>query len=168
MLHIEGVTPEAKGAAAPEADRAAISRAELAAAWAALNAGPSAVDIVAIGSPHASLGELRALGEALRERRPRAELIVTAGAEVIAAARREGVLARLQASGARVFPDICWCTICEPVFPPGARALMTNSGKYAHYAAGLSGRPARFGGLADCVEAAVSGKAPVAPPRWLG
>ena len=167
MLHIEGVTPEAADAAAADADHAAISRADLAEAWAALNQGPRQVDLVAIGSPHASLEDCRALAEALGGRRAGIAVIVTAGAEVIATARREGLLARLEASGVRMLPDICWCTISEPVFPPATRALMTNSAKYAHYGPGLSGRPARFGGLADCVVAALTGEAPAGPPRWL-
>jgi predicted aconitase len=45
---------------------------------------------------------------------------------------------------------------------------MTNSGKYAHYGPGLSGRAVRFGGLAACAEAAVSGVAEQALPVWLG
>jgi hypothetical protein len=44
---------------------------------------------------------------------------------------------------------------------------MTNSGKYAHYAPGLSGRAVRFGSLADCVAAAATRLAPAAPPPWL-
>ena len=43
---------------------------------------------------------------------------------------------------------------------------MTNSGKYAHYAPGLSGRAVRFGSLADCMAAARTGRAP-GPPAWL-
>ena len=65
MLHIEGVTPEAENAAAPDADRAAISRADLAEAWALLNQGPQDIELVAIGSPHASIEECRALADAL-------------------------------------------------------------------------------------------------------
>ena len=94
-------------------------------------------------------------------------MIVTAGRDVIGQARREGALARLEASGVKVLPDLCWCSISEPVFPIHARALMTNSGKYAHYGPGLSGRAVRFGSLADCVAAAVTGRAPRGLPDWL-
>ena len=169
MLHIEGVTPEAGKAAAIEADRTSISRADMAAAWASLNQGQEAVELVAIGSPHASLEECRALAKALGGRRRRASVavIVTAGRHVISEARRDGVLARLEESGVQVLPDLCWCTITEPVFPPGTRTLMTNSGKYAHYGPGLSGRKVRFGSLADCVTAALTGMAPTGLPRWL-
>jgi predicted aconitase/predicted aconitase with swiveling domain len=166
MLHIAGVTPEAD-LIDPDADRASLTRADLARGWATLNAGPCEIDLVAIGSPHASMEELRALAAALRGRRVRVDLIVTAGVDVLAAARREGVVAALEASGVRLHADICWCTMAEPVFPASARAIMTNSGKYAHYARGLSGRPARFGSLADCVGAALTGRARETAPDWL-
>ncbi|RVM20448.1 aconitase X, partial [Sinorhizobium meliloti] len=169
MLHVEGVTPEAGGAAAEDADHATITRAELTAAWSALNEGPDEVELVAIGSPHASLAECRALAEALggRKRHPDVAVIVTAGHEVIAEARGEGILARLQESGVQVLPDLCWCSISEPVFPTRTRAVMTNSGKYAHYGPGLSGRTVRFGSLADCVAAALTGRVPPQLPDWL-
>lgn len=166
MLHIEGVTPEANRIA-PDADHAPITRADMAAGWRTLNDGPDAVELVAIGSPHASLLECRALADALAGRKVAIPTIVTAGRAVVDQARAEGTLARLTGAGVQVLPDLCWCSISEPVFPPGTRALMTNSGKYAHYGPGLSGRAVRFGGLAACAEAAVTGKAPQALPEWL-
>lgn len=169
MLHVEGVTPEADGAAAPDADRLAITRADLRATWEQLNGGPAAVELVAIGSPHASLDECRRLAKGLagRARHPATSVIVTAGREVIRQAEAEGLLARLQASGVQIVPDICWCSISEPVFPPQTRAVMTNSGKYAHYGPGLSGRAVRLGSLADCVTAALTGMVQPRLPAWL-
>ena len=166
MLHVEGVTPEADRIA-PDADRARITRADMAAGWRVLNDGPEAVELVAIGSPHASLIECAALADALAGRRVAVATIVTAGRAVIGLARVDGTLARLEAAGVQVLPDLCWCSISEPVFPPGTRALMTNSGKYAHYGPGLSGRAVRFGGLAACAAAAVTGHAPKSLPDWL-
>lgn len=166
MLHVEGITPEA-GSAAPDADRARIGVDDLAAGWRLLNGGPEAIDLVAIGSPHASIGECRALAAALAGRPTRVPTIVTAGRQVIAEASTEGTLAMLEASGVRVLPDLCWCSISEPVFPQEARTLMTNSGKYAHYAPGLSGRAVRFGSLADCANAALGGMAQQLLPAWL-
>ncbi|MCZ0963710.1 cis-3-hydroxy-L-proline dehydratase [Paracoccus benzoatiresistens] len=165
MLHVEGVTPEAHRLS-PDADHRAVTRTELAEAWRALNAGPDAVDLVAIGSPHASLAECRALAEALAGQRPVIPVIVTAGRNVIEKAQADGTLDQLTAAGAQVIPDLCWCSISEPVFPPATRAVMTNSGKYAHYGPGLSGRPLRFGSMADCAAAALTGRAP-SLPRWL-
>jgi Aconitase X len=68
-----------------------------------------------------------------------------AGRDVLAEARRDGVLSRLEAAGVKVLSDLCWCSISEPVFPSRARTLVTNSGKYAYYGPGLSGRSVRFG-----------------------
>jgi predicted aconitase len=166
MLHVEGVTAEA-GRIAPEADHARISRADMAAGWLTLNDGPDKVELIAIGSPHASILECRALASALAGRRVAVPTIVTAGRAVMEQARAEGTLALLEASGVKVLPDLCWCSISEPVFPPDTCALMTNSGKYAHYGRGLSGRAVRFGGLAACAEAAVTGRVPQALPHWL-
>lgn len=169
MLHVEGVTPEAEGAAAAGVERKAITRAEMADAWTRLNSGPEQVELVAIGSPHASLTECRALAAALagRKRHPDVAVIVTAGHQVIAEARADGTLEKLEQSGVRIVPDLCWCSISEPVFPTPTRTLITNSGKYAHYGPGLSNRVVRFGSLADCVEAAVTGRVPARLPGWL-
>lgn len=170
MLHIAGITPEAGMDAAPGADAAEITTTDLAGVWHQFNKGGGKVDLIAFGSPHFSLPECRALAGLLdgRHRHDETSVIVTVGHDVLAAARAEGVLARLEAAGVQIVPDICWCSISEPVFPPAAQVLMTNSGKYAHYAPGLCGREVRFGSLADCAATALSGQAPTQPPQWLG
>ena len=167
MLHIEGVTPEADNAATVDADLASITHANLTEAWTTLNDGPAELELVAIGSPHASASECRALAEALDGRRlhESVRVIVTAGRDVMA--RQAETLARLRESGVQILPDLCWCSITEPVFPPATRTVLTNSGKYAHYGPGLSGRTVRFGNLADCIEAALTGRAPPRLPAWL-
>jgi predicted aconitase/predicted aconitase with swiveling domain len=169
MLHVEGVTPEAQDAAAPDAAHAAIGRADLVAGWRKLNDGPSAVDLVAIGSPHASLAECRALADALggRRRQERVAAIVTAGRQVLAEAERDGTRQALAASGVEMIPDLCWCSISRPVFPVEAKTVITTSGKYAHYGPGLSGCAVRLGTLDDCVEALLTGSAPARLPAWL-
>lgn len=169
MLHVAGHTPEAHLPPAPDAPRHRIGPAEFAEAWRELNRGDRRVDLVAIGSPHASLTEARRLADLFGARRcnPETQMIVTIGRDTLRAARAEGLVPRLEAAGVRLIPDLCWCSIVEPVFPPNTQGLMTNSGKYAHYAHGLSGRHARLASLADCVEAAVTGHAPATAPGWL-
>ncbi|EYD77472.1 2-Methylcitrate dehydratase AcnD [Rubellimicrobium mesophilum DSM 19309] len=169
MLHVAGHTPEAEGCMAGDADEVVVMRADLARVWRELNSGPENVDLVAIGSPHVSLSEFRALAALLDgvAQHPSVPIIVTAGRAIRDQARAEGTLARLESWGVQVVTDICWCSISEPVFPPSARVLMTNSGKYAHYAPGLSGRAVRFGSLEDCVSVALTGQAPSSPPAWL-
>lgn len=167
MLHIEGVTPEADGIAAENAGHTTITRADMVDVWRMFNDGPAEVELVAIGSPHASASECRALADALgdRKRHPDVTVIVTAGRDIMA--ETGDVLTRLRASGVQILPDLCWCSISEPVFPTKTRALITNSGKYAHYGPGLSGRTVRFGNLADCIEATLTGRVPPRLPAWL-
>ena len=58
--------------------------------------------------------------------------------------------------------------LAEPVVPPAAVTLVTNSAKFAHYAPGLVGREVRFASLESCVAAAVTGRVPRATPSWCG
>lgn len=169
MLHIAGVTPEAHMPPAPGADTAHISRADLVALWQQFNAAPRAVQLVAIGSPHASAPECRAFAELMAGKHVAqgVDAIITCGVDVQAQLRADGTLAWLEAAGVQVLRDLCWCSISEPVFPPSAQVIMTNSGKYAHYGPGLTGRQMRFGALADCAETAVTGLAPDRLPLWL-
>ncbi|OWJ67882.1 aconitase X [Inquilinus limosus] len=169
MLHVEGVTPEAGQEVDASVDRVVITRAQLAEGWDRLSGGPEAVDLVAIGSPHASLSECRALADGLagRPRAPDVAAIVTAGRQVIAAAEADGTMATLRAAGVDVIPDLCWCSISRPVFPAAAKTVITTSGKYAHYGPGLSGCAVRLGTLDDCIEAALTGRAPLRRPGWL-
>lgn len=166
MLHVEGVTPEAH-LISLSADMARITKHEMAEGWRLLNDGPDDVELVAIGSPHASLEECRAFADVLQGGKAVTTTIITAGRQVIASARDEGTLERLEAAGVQVIPDLCWCSISEPVFPVAAKALMTNSGKYAHYGPGLSGRAVRFGSLESCAQAARTGRVAHGLPKWL-
>jgi hypothetical protein len=167
MLHVAGHTPEAGDFPHPKR-QIAVSPADLARVWAELNRGPEQIDLIALGSPHFSLTECHAFAAlAGGTRAAGTDVIVTVGQNVLAVILADGTLAQLEAFRARVIPDICWCSITEPIFPPDARTVMTNSGKYAHYAPGLSGREVRFGSLADCAAAARTGHALKSYPAWL-
>ncbi|HIQ44793.1 MAG TPA: DUF521 domain-containing protein, partial [Pseudomonas oleovorans] len=101
-------------------------------------------------------------------RHPHTAVVVTCGRAVHDQASASGHVATLQAFGVRLLTDTCWCMLGEPVVPPDSRNLMTNSGKYAHYAPGLAGRQVHFGSLAACVDAACSGQNQGQLPAWLG
>lgn len=167
MLHITGITPEAESLGGDPQDEVVITRADLAAGWRKLSDGPAQIDLVAIGSPHASLDECRVVAEQLDGRAVGTAVIITAGREAIAAALADGTLAKLRRSGVELIPDLCWCSITRPVFPEEARVVLTNSGKYAHYGPGLSGCTVRLGTLEDCIAAALTGLAPAGLPGWL-
>jgi len=169
MLHVDGVTPESHLQPLEGAGSTTITRADLRDAWQTLNSGPEQIDLIALGSPHFSLTETRRFADLLEDREIHPDLLVmiTLGRDVFARAEADGLVDRLRKTGVRFHQDLCWCSIIEPLFPVSAKTVMTNSGKYAHYAPGLSGRKVRFGSLADCAAAAIHGTAPAKVPAWL-
>ena len=169
MLHISGHTPEAHLPPASTAKSYFIDRDTLKQAWEALNKGEKLIDLVAIGSPHASFDEVKKIEGYFLNRKchPKTTMIITVGRQTLQRLKQEGIYQRILEFNAQIIPDICWCSITEPVFPPHTRNIITNSGKYAHYAYGLSGRHARLSSLQDCVEAAITGLAPMSLPNWF-
>jgi predicted aconitase len=168
MFHIAGVTPEADGQRPERQVR--IGLGELRQALESLNTAASPeVGLVSLGNPHFSLSECARLAALVRGRIRSADVavIVTCGRAVHEEAREAGHVAEAEAFGVQFVTDTCWCMLGEPVIPPAVRTLMTNSGKYAHYAPGLVGRGVRFGSMAECIEAACSGKAQESLPAWL-
>ncbi|RLJ59940.1 putative aconitase subunit 1 [Litoreibacter meonggei] len=169
MLHVRGHTPEGELKLADHAQQFNITHADLVQLWRDFNVATDQIDLVAIGSPHASASECQKFAQLLGDAHCHFETktIVTVGRKTHAEIAAEGTLDRLQSSGVQVIPDICWCSITEPVFPSSASVLMTNSGKYAHYGKGLTGRDVRFGSLEDCARSAISGRADTGLPWWL-
>ena len=50
------------------------------------------------------------------------------------------------------------CTYVTSILRPGTRAVMTNSGKWAHYAPGNLGIDVVLATLAECVTSATTGR----------
>jgi len=175
LFHIAGVTPEALDPSQVlEPDTALpvhrIGLKDLLPSWRELNsARDKRVDVVSLGNPHFSLGEFAHLARLCRGRRkhPQVVLAITCGRAVLEQAREAGHIDEIEAFGATLVTDTCWCMLGEPVIPPAATTLMTNSGKYAHYAPGLVGRTVHFASLAECVDAACTGTASGRLPTWL-
>lgn len=175
MFHMAGITPEAlhpEDAMGPECttEPLYIDAADLAHSWATLNsARDDGVDLVSLGNPHFSLSEFARLAALCRGRHRHAAtaMVITCGREIHEQARRQGHIAEIERFGATVLNDTCWCMLGEPVIAPTARSIMTPSAKFAHYAPGLVGRAVHFAGLAQCVEAACTGRTDRTPPPWL-
>lgn len=175
MFHIVGVTPEAPTLSAATGGQALqivkVTRSDLADDWHHFNpTNGDTVDLVALGNPHFSFDECRALAKLCAGRTKQVGVAVTVTLSRATHARivEAGIAATLEAFGVTFVRDACWCTVLQPIVPPAARTILTNSGKYAHYGPGLSGKQVRFAALADCVAAAVTGRAPAALPAWLG
>ena len=175
LFHIAGVTPEAIDPAQvlDAGTSIAVEKIrlkDLLPSWRELNsARDNRVDVVSLGNPHFSLSEFAHLARLCRGRQkhPDVVLAITCGRAVLEQAREAGHIAVIQAFGATLVTDTCWCMLGEPVIPKAAETLMTNSGKYAHYAPGLVGRKVHFASLAECVDAACTATASGRLPVWL-
>ncbi len=169
MLHINGHTPGKVYSIPSKLKNFNITKQHLAKLWNKFNYADLRVDLVAIGSPHASLTECQSFVKFFNGKNcnPNVKTIITIGRDILSKAKSEGLVEQLTSAGVQIISDICWCSITEPILPPEASVIMTNSGKYAHYAHGLTGRKTRFGSLKDCAIAAQSGWAKSELPEWL-
>ena len=164
LFHAVGITPEAPTLEAafqggePEGIEE-VELAELRAVRDQLSTVPGGgLDAVVLGSPHFSPGEFRRLAGLMegKERNPNVEVIVTTNRFTRDLIQRSPFWAELDRFGVKITVDTC--ILHMPVLRPEAKALMTNSGKYAYYIPGMLGRQVVFGSLADCVQSAVLGR----------
>ena len=164
LFHVIGATPEAPdrhaafGGATPR-DTIQLTAAMLRETRDRLSTRPAlpgtAIDAVAIGSPHLSPGEFAALDARLAGRRCAVPIYACTGRHVLdtmnTPQRR-----RLDSGGVVMIADTC--IVVAPILPGSGGLLMTNSGKFAHYTPANTGYDVVYGSLADCVESAVSGR----------
>jgi len=175
MCHIAGLTAEAKTPTSQVMQHCpkrscCITLSDLQTGWQQLNTSTQAkVDQICLGNPHLSLRECEHLATLCEHRSKHAEVVltITLGRAIYAQAQSAGYITVLERFGVTIILDTCWCMIREPIISTQSRYLMTNSGKYAHYAPGLVNREIHFDSMAACVEAACVGWHAVALPKWL-
>lgn len=162
LFHVAGVTPEAPDALAALGGLAPQrvlkpSASDLAKAHDRLSTiKAETIDAVAIGSPHLSLDEANALEALLAGRKVQVPFYACTGRHVIRALDETGRRQQLETQGITFVADTC--VVVTPMLPEGGGVLMTNSGKFAHYAPGNTGYSVAYGALRDCVASAVSGR----------
>jgi predicted aconitase len=176
MFHAVGSTPEAPTLEAalhgkvPDAE-VVVRAAELRDARDLLNdaaaAAPgSAIGAVSLGTPHASIEELRAIADELDGDRVAAgvELLVSTSRDVLEAAEAEGTARQLREAGAELLVDTC--SYLGPVLRPTPLPVMTDSAKWAWYAPANIGARVAFGSRRECLRSAVSGRLWRDPELW--
>ena len=170
MYHIPGVTAEAQtleqalgGPGKQPALTVTYGPAERESAYSRLNttAADTAVDLVMIGCPHASLDQIRDVCDLLGDRKvaPGTELWLFTPRGIRLLAERSGYGDRLRAAGAVLMSDTC--PAMGRFVPDGTRVIVTDSAKQAHYLPAIMGVQGWFGDTGECVDAAVTG-------RWEG
>jgi predicted aconitase len=116
------------------------------------------IDVVALGSPHYSMAEFENLREALVgvNLNPEVQFIVCTNRLALTELRRCKWLADFEAAGVQIVVDTC--VVVAPIVRVQGGVLMTNSGKFAHYAPGNIGFQVVFGSLAECIRSAELGR----------
>ncbi|WP_284177317.1 aconitase X catalytic domain-containing protein [Rhabdaerophilum sp. SD176] len=161
LFHILGATPEAPDLATVTGGESIpvvpVNAAMLNAARAGLSTtGETAIDAVAIGSPHCSAEELLELDRLIAGRRLARPFYACTGRHAVAELEAAGRRRALEAAGVTLVADTC--VVVTPILDGVKGVLMTNSGKFAHYAPGNTGYAVQYGAMAECVESAVSGR----------
>jgi predicted aconitase len=167
LWHGVGVTPEAPALEAVfnSGDVHRLTHDDLIAAQAQLSTsrdGP--LDMVALGTPHFSASEFRAVVEALDGRKAKIPFTITTSRFVWDYVISKGWDGILQRAGVSIIGDIC------SYYAPGINGMkgrvMTNSAKWAYYAPGMLSVEVCFGSLRECVESAIAGDVWRDPSLW--
>jgi predicted aconitase len=165
LFHAVGITPEAatldealQGRAPERTLR--VSAADLAAIrarWSHAKPG-DALAAVSLGTPHFSVDEFRTLAALFdrHEGSPRADFYVNTSRFVLWQLEEEGLAQKLSTRGVQIVTDTC--TYITPVMKQVSGLVMTNSGKWAHYAPANIGVTVAFGSMSECVRSAFEGK----------
>lgn len=116
------------------------------------------IDAVALGSPHFSLPEFEQLIPLVENHPPKSdvEFIVCTNRIVLAVLQKRGWLSKLREIGLTIIVDTC--VVVTPILRVKQGTLMTNSGKFAHYAPGNIGLSTVYGSLQECVRSAELGR----------
>jgi len=113
------------------------------------------IDAVALGSPHFSNVEFRALHRCLRGRRLGVPFYVCTARDTLSEMDAAGISKDLRESGVEIVADTC--VVVTPILEAKGGVLMTNSGKFAHYGPSNTGYDVLYGSLEDCVESSITG-----------
>jgi predicted aconitase len=169
MFHAVGSTPEATTLAdalqGSEPDEVVViglrelrgARDELTTAAGGAPVG-TPIGTVSLGTPHASIAELRTVERELGGQKPApgVEFLVSTARSILADAEEDGVAHRLRGLGVELLVDTC--SYIAPVLRASPLPAMTDSGKWAFYAPGNIGVEVVFGSLRECIRSAVAGR----------
>ncbi|ABG33249.1 DUF521 domain-containing protein [Roseobacter denitrificans] len=162
LVHLIGITPEAPDQATafggrPARDvRVITPRMMIEAKRDLSRADTGHIDAVALGSPHFSSDECRALLAMARDTPFKVPVYVCLGRHSMIDLERDNTSRALEALGVVFVLDTC--VVVTPILPDHPGVLMTNSAKFAHYAKGNTGYDPVFGSLHDCVASAQAGR----------
>ena len=152
LFHIHDLTPNRTET---PTEILTLTRAEIDEALQALNDEASEVDFVALGCPHCTLDEIKAIAGLLEGRKVTREFWVCTARQTMKDAEKQGYAHTIRAAGAKFA-----CDTCMAVAPLRGRfkVLATDSAKACYYGRGTNDFKTRIGSVEECVNAAVTGK----------
>lgn len=166
LFHAIGITPEAPtlkdafGGRPPDTI-IEVRPADVANTLARLSTVPEGTPLraVCLGTPHFSIAEWNRLLSILPKpgtQRPRVPIYVNTDRNTRARLEQDTRFEVIRANGVVIVTDTC--TYLTPILERLDGVVMTNSGKWAHYAPGNLGVNVAFGELEDCVASALAGR----------
>ena len=165
LFHAVGITPEATTLAAALGERRVpepmrITRADLDGVRSRLGHTRvgDRIAAVSVGTPHFSLTEFATLERLLEaeQGRPAVDFYVNTSRYILWRLEENGAAGRLRSAGIQFVTDTC--TYITPVMRQTRGRVMTNSGKWAHYAPSNIGVNVALGSLRECVRSAIAGE----------
>ncbi|QDA31218.1 DUF521 domain-containing protein [Thermococcus indicus] len=132
LYHVEGETPEYRDAITDKLETITVEDSDIRAVREEFRDDWADIDMILIGCPHASLGEVKEIAELLRMRgRPlRIPLFITASGAVKALADALGYTEIIERYNGRIIADVCF--VVSPI-KGWYSGIATNSGKSAFY-----------------------------------
>lgn len=165
LFHAVGITPEAATldqalGGRPARQTIPVDLAALRKVRGTLNSAQrgDALAAVSVGTPHFSLAECARLDGLLAQEGGRlaVDFYVNTSRYILWELESSGMARRLQDAGVQFVTDTC--TYITPIMRQTRGLVMTNSGKWAHYAPANIGVEVAYGSLRDCVRSARQGK----------
>ena len=164
MYHVVGITPEAPtleaafGGNKPK-EIFHYGPAERKKTYEMLTSAESnKVDLVNIGCPHYSLGQLRKTARLLEGKKihPNTILWVWTAHQLKALADRNGYTETILKAGGQIMTDTC--PLNTNLLPSGTKTVATDSAKQAHYSPAIADVGVWFGRMEKCIETAITGQ----------
>ena len=165
LFHAVGITPEAPTlrdalGGQPPGETIDLTLAELKQALAGLStaAEDTPLSAVSLGTPHFSLQEFQAMAKLMDgfRKAPSLAFYINTSRETYQRLDTIGLRSPIEKAGITILTDTC--TYVTALLNRLDGVVMTNSGKWAHYAPGNIGVGVAFGSLADCLASAQAGR----------
>lgn len=163
LFHVVGITPEAKNLEMALKGKKPLKIIELSynnvleEAKKLTTAKGNNVDLITVGCPHFSYQEVKMVLESLQSRKisKKIEFWIHTNQSTEFLLRKSNVWEEITKTGCKITTDTC--ILNWPLDNWNFKVMMTNSGKFAHYAPAHTGLEVIFGSLKTCVETAITG-----------